>query len=291
MGRNSIERTDRQGGITFRKEIQRIALSEGSGWVSYEYENPINGGIEPKTTFVQRVDDIILCAGAYRSQGRVVAMFGVDIDAREWKMATAKAAAPTIALTLALILILLIGATLLGRRIRPGERAPRRLRHLGPAFAMAMGLALTVFGAWTAHLREDRARDWRFAQLAASRTDTITGTLRNLRDTGLEEVAGFIESSGDVTLEEFSRYTHYLTRNPAVRAWGSEHPRRRSGALCSAGKSRRTQRRAHLARGRPRGPGAGHPKGYSLSCPFRGARPRAQSAGSGFRLRFGSASP
>jgi PAS domain S-box-containing protein len=220
VGRNWIDRTDRQGGILFRKEIQRIALSEGSGWVSYEYENPINGEIEPKTTFVQRVDDIILCAGAYRGQGRVVAVFGIDIDAREWKMATAKAAAPTIALTLALILILLVGATLLGRRIRPGERTPRRLRHLEPAFALAMGLALTVFGAWTAHLREDRARDWTFAQLAASRTDTITGTLRNLRDTELEGLAGFIESSGDVTLEEFSRYTNYLTRNPAVRAWG-----------------------------------------------------------------------
>ncbi|SDW02191.1 response regulator [Thiocapsa roseopersicina] len=220
VGRNWIDKPDRKGGTLFRREIQRIALSEGSGWVAYEYENPINRRVEPKTTFVQRVGDIIVCAGAYRVQGGVVAVLGIDVNARNWRLELAKAAVPAIALTLALILIVLTGTTLLLRRARLDERAARRLRHVEPALALALGLSLTLFAAWTTHQRERHARDWSFAQLASARTESIAAALRNLRDTELEGLASFIEGSEDVTAEEFARYTTYLTRNPAVRAWG-----------------------------------------------------------------------
>ncbi|MFB1489602.1 MULTISPECIES: response regulator [unclassified Thiocapsa] len=220
VGQNWIDRPDRVGGTLFRKEIQRIALSSGSGWVAYEYENPINQRIEPKTTFVQRVGDIIVCAGAYRVQGDVVAVLGIDVEARTWRTALAKAAAPILVLTLVLILIILTGTALLIRRARLDAHAARRLRHLEAALVFALGLALTLFAAWTAHQREGHARDWSFAQLASARTEALAGSLHNLRDTELEGLASFIESATAITAEDFARYTGYLTRNPAVRAWG-----------------------------------------------------------------------
>jgi PAS domain S-box-containing protein len=220
VGQNWIDRPDRVGGTLFRREIQRIALSEGSGWVAYEYLNPINQRVEPKTTFVQRVGDIIVCAGAYRVQGDVVAVLGIDVEARTWRIELAKAAVPTLVLTLVLILIILAGTALLIRRARLEAHAGQRLRHLEPALVLALGLALTLFAAWTAHQREGHARDWSFAQLASARTEAIAGTLRKLRDTELEGLASFVESSVEVTAEDFDRYTTYLSRNPAVRAWG-----------------------------------------------------------------------
>lgn len=126
---------------------------------------------------------------------------------------------PTLVLTLALILVLLTGTALLLRRARLDARDAHRLRHVEPPLVLAFGLALTFFAAWTAHQREVHARDWSFAQLASARTEAIAGTLRGLRDTELEGLASFIESSETVTAEDFARYTRYLTGNPAVRAW------------------------------------------------------------------------
>jgi PAS domain S-box-containing protein len=219
VGQNWIDRPDRVGGTLFRKEIQGIALSEGSGWVAYEYENPINRQIEPKTTFCQRVANIIVCAGAYRVQGDVVAVLGIDVEARTWRIELAKAAAPIIALALVLVLIIVAGTALLIRRARLEAHASQRSRHLEPALVLALGLALTLFAAWTAHQRESHARDWSFAQLASARTETIAGTLRNLRDTELAGLASFVDISADLTAEDFDRFTRYLTRDPAVRAW------------------------------------------------------------------------
>ncbi|EGV18349.1 response regulator [Thiocapsa marina] len=220
VGKNLIDRPDRVGGTLFRREIQRIALSQGSGWVAYEYENPINDRVEPKTTFVQRVGDMIVCAGAYRVQGGVVAVLGIDVEAVTWKVALAKTAVPTLVLTGVLLLIILAGTALLVRRTRLEPHAAQRWRHLEPMLVMAAGLALTLFAAWMAHQREGHARDWSFAQLASARTEAIAETLQNLRDTELQGLASFVESSAEITAADFERYTTYLTRNPAVRAWG-----------------------------------------------------------------------
>jgi signal transduction histidine kinase len=53
-------------GKKYRREIIDLAAAKGKGWVDYQYKNPTNGKIEPKTTFIQRVDDVVLEAGIYK---------------------------------------------------------------------------------------------------------------------------------------------------------------------------------------------------------------------------------
>ena len=53
-------------GKKYRREIIDVAAAKGKGWVDYQYKNPTNGKIEPKTTFIQRVDDVVLEAGIYK---------------------------------------------------------------------------------------------------------------------------------------------------------------------------------------------------------------------------------
>jgi len=53
-------------GKKYRREIIDLAAAKGKGWVDYQYKNPSNGKIEPKTTYIQRVDDIVLEAGIYK---------------------------------------------------------------------------------------------------------------------------------------------------------------------------------------------------------------------------------
>ncbi|MGZ5201862.1 MAG: cache domain-containing protein [Telluria sp.] len=53
-------------GKKYRREIIELAASKGKGWVDYQYKNPKSGKIEPKTTYVVKVDDMVLEAGIYK---------------------------------------------------------------------------------------------------------------------------------------------------------------------------------------------------------------------------------
>lgn len=65
IGKNLIEVPDAEGKF-FRKDIIETANASGSGWVDYLYKNPTTGDMEPKTTYLMKLDDIVVCAGTYR---------------------------------------------------------------------------------------------------------------------------------------------------------------------------------------------------------------------------------
>ena len=50
-----------------RGEIIELAARQGKGWVDYMYKNPVSGKIEPKTTYILRVGDVVLEAGIYKN--------------------------------------------------------------------------------------------------------------------------------------------------------------------------------------------------------------------------------
>ena len=53
-------------GKKYRREIIELAQRSGKGWVDYHYKNPTTNKIEPKTTYILKVDDIVLEAGIYK---------------------------------------------------------------------------------------------------------------------------------------------------------------------------------------------------------------------------------
>jgi len=152
IGRNLLNKKDWDKGKYFRREMQQIALSTGSGWVDYQYENPVNNKIMPKTTFVKRIGDLIVCAGAYKSTGAFLAVLAMDIDAKEWKWDIAE----RIALPVGLMIVLLIGLAALffaSRRIGPVPKPV--LRRLLPPLAAMVMLLLVGFGSllWQQHIQ------------------------------------------------------------------------------------------------------------------------------------------
>jgi PAS domain S-box-containing protein len=219
VGRNLIDEKDWPGGKYFRQEIKAVALTKGTGWVDYEYENPVSKLRDPKTTYVERVDDLIICAGAYKGTGVPLAVLGMDIDARSWQQHRIAALLPVLLFVLTLAVITLAGGVLLVRRSRSAHPHPPWMQYLETGLVLAMGATLTVFAAWKVHERELHNRNEAFNQLAASRTELIASTLRTLRDKELEGLAHFYEGSEDVTTGEFLSFSKYLTRNSAVSAW------------------------------------------------------------------------
>jgi signal transduction histidine kinase len=65
IGKNLMDVPDNDGKL-FRKEIIEVAKTKGSGWVDYKYLNPETKKVEAKTTYVQKVGDIVLCCGTYK---------------------------------------------------------------------------------------------------------------------------------------------------------------------------------------------------------------------------------
>ncbi|MES2257099.1 MAG: cache domain-containing protein [Pseudomonadota bacterium] len=54
-------------GKRFSKAMAELAQSKGSGWVDYQWVNPVTKAIEPKTSYIQRVNDaVFLGVGIYR---------------------------------------------------------------------------------------------------------------------------------------------------------------------------------------------------------------------------------
>jgi signal transduction histidine kinase len=53
-------------GKFFIKDMIDGATAKGSGWSDYKWTNPVTKKIDPKSTYFQKVDDVILGCGIYK---------------------------------------------------------------------------------------------------------------------------------------------------------------------------------------------------------------------------------
>jgi cytochrome c len=56
VGLNHFELKD-PNGVFLAKEMIQVAKTKGSGWVDYSWVNPATKKIQPKTTYVKRIED------------------------------------------------------------------------------------------------------------------------------------------------------------------------------------------------------------------------------------------
>ncbi|MES2152370.1 MAG: cache domain-containing protein [Pseudomonadota bacterium] len=64
IGKNNLELKDIDGKYIVKDFID-IATGKGKGWVDYKWPNPMTGAIEPKSTYIERFEDIIIGCGIY----------------------------------------------------------------------------------------------------------------------------------------------------------------------------------------------------------------------------------
>jgi cytochrome c len=65
IGKNLMDIKD-EDGKKFVKEQIDLANAKGSGWVDLKWVNPVTKAIQPKASYVERVDDIIVGSGIYK---------------------------------------------------------------------------------------------------------------------------------------------------------------------------------------------------------------------------------
>ena len=239
IGKNDRDVKDWPGGKLYRREIQEAALTKSRGWVDYEHINYANKAVEPKSTYFERTDDLIVCAGAYKGTGAVLAVLGMDIDARAWNGMLVRAALPPALLMLALVAIGILGSWMTDKRssysssrdlastevdlgICPSTHPrndPGWMHHIESALTVAVGLAITAFAIWMVNKFQTDSRRGTFEQLADSQTAKIAETLYLLRDTELASLALFLEHSDASSLREFRTFSTYLKKNSMIQAW------------------------------------------------------------------------
>jgi methyl-accepting chemotaxis protein len=54
-------------GKPFVVEMARLAKNQGSGWVEYKWEHPVSNEVLIKASYVQRMDDLAVACGIYKS--------------------------------------------------------------------------------------------------------------------------------------------------------------------------------------------------------------------------------
>ncbi len=217
---------------------------DGSVFVFVESEQPSIKDNQPPVHIVQKVSEIHQLAfktgtasvegpfhdhqdtwfsvfvpiRAPRSTG-IIAVMGMDLDPQPRKQILLQAALPPTLLAMILLAIILTGSTLIRRRRRLAEFPVSWMRYLEFALVFAAGLSLTLFVSWKIHQNEHYIRHQIFEQLAAERISAVVELLGDIRDIQLEGLAHFIESSDNVTADEFSHYASYLTKQSFIQAW------------------------------------------------------------------------
>ncbi|MEO8600659.1 MAG: methyl-accepting chemotaxis protein, partial [bacterium] len=65
IGRNLIDLKDADGKHFIRSFVQ-IAKNAGHGWVDYRWTNPVTTVIESKSTYIEKIDDLVVGCGIYK---------------------------------------------------------------------------------------------------------------------------------------------------------------------------------------------------------------------------------
>jgi signal transduction histidine kinase len=65
VGKDMSKLQDAKGEY-FIQKMTEVAKTKGSGWVDYQWTNPVSKKTEPKSTYVLKIDDYYLGCGIYK---------------------------------------------------------------------------------------------------------------------------------------------------------------------------------------------------------------------------------
>lgn len=153
--------------------------------------------------------------------GEVIALFGIDVEAADWRSTIGYTLLIPIGFMVGLLLVLGIGCLLLDRRRRlpfPDQHTGLR-RHLEALVTACCGLLLTLLLAQQFGHLERHARQHTFNHIAMENSFRIVDALKGIRDYQLTGLARFLGIDPRIDWRRFVGYSAHLSRNTAVQGW------------------------------------------------------------------------
>jgi len=65
VGKNLLDMRDADGKYMIKSFIE-VANAKGKGWVDYKWPNPVTKGVESKSSYFEKIDDMIVGCGIYK---------------------------------------------------------------------------------------------------------------------------------------------------------------------------------------------------------------------------------
>jgi cytochrome c len=65
VGKNLLDMRDAEGTYLIQGLIE-VAKTKGSGWFDYKWPNPVSKAIEGKSSYVEKIDDLVVGCGIYK---------------------------------------------------------------------------------------------------------------------------------------------------------------------------------------------------------------------------------
>lgn len=65
VGKNLMDMKDLEGKALIREMVD-AAKSKGKGWVDYKWPNPVTKTMESKSSYIEKVDDMLVGSGIYK---------------------------------------------------------------------------------------------------------------------------------------------------------------------------------------------------------------------------------
>jgi len=65
VGKNLMDMRDVDG-VYLIKSFLEVGNTKGKGWVDYRWPNPLTSTVEHKSSYVEKVDDVVIGCGTYK---------------------------------------------------------------------------------------------------------------------------------------------------------------------------------------------------------------------------------
>ena len=66
IGKNLIDLKDADGKPIVKMFVEVANSKSGKGWVDYKWPNPVTKAVEPKSTYIEKVGDVMIGCGVYK---------------------------------------------------------------------------------------------------------------------------------------------------------------------------------------------------------------------------------
>ncbi len=151
--------------------------------------------------------------------GNVIMLIGMDFPIAGWRQKIENQRFIPIAITLALILVLLAGNVILARRQQMPAKYRKSYRYTEAVMVAVIGLTITVGAALFVHTSVSYSYHKALSQLADAETGSLIQALQAIRDDQLPGLARFIKSNEAIDHETFRNFALPMAQSAAVQAW------------------------------------------------------------------------
>lgn len=158
---------------------------------------------------------------------KIVAVLGMDIEARDWNKLIWLKTYPTLVFTFLIILIILLSGISFSQRESENSKVGR-LKYTEASLAFFISLILTIAAVWYVDILDQRQHWNTLNEVSGRMRDILVENIRDIRDLILPSIITFFENSDEVTEHEFLQFINSLSKEvpqhlvlfwiPAVRA-------------------------------------------------------------------------